>query len=267
MKNILFIGCGHMGSALLSAWIKDKNNKITVVDPLKYKHIKKKYKIDAFESANLIQNVNIFDIVVLAVTPQLVDKVLEKYKLLRFKKTCVIVSIIAGKKINILKKAIPNVSQMIRVMPNMPALVGESVSFLVSSRNTSNKNKNNIYKLFSQVGIVFWLKKEEEIDIATAISGSGPGYIFYLINALEEAANELGFNKKINQRIILQTLIGSLKLIQHSKKSSKKLANEIAIKGGTTEAGIKVLKKNNINKILSQTLKSAYKKAIFLSKK
>ena len=172
----------------------------------------------------------------------------------------------AGKKIIFLRKLLPNIKQIVRVMPNMPALIGEGVSCLVSNNYVSNVNKNKVTKLFSKVGITVWLNNEREIDIVTAISGSGPGYVFYLIDAMEKASNELGLNQKLNKKIILQTFLGSLKLLQHTGKNANELANSIAIKGGTTEAGIKVMKKNNVHRILLETFLSAYKKANLLGK-
>ena len=270
MSNILIIGCGHMGAALLDLWSKNRSYKFTVVDPLKYKIIKGKYKnkrIHSIESVKQIKNTHYFDIVVLAVKPQVIQKVLKEYKFFSFKKTCVLISIMAGKKIIFLRKLLPNIKQIVRVMPNMPALIGEGVSCLVSNNYVSNVNKNEVTKLFSKVGITVWLNNEREIDIVTAISGSGPGYVFYFIDAMEKAANNLGLNEKLNKKIILQTFLGSLKLLQYTRKNASELANSIAIKGGTTEAGIKIMKKNDIHKILLKTLLSAYQKANLLGKK
>ena len=270
MNNVLIIGCGHMGSALLDLWGKNKLYKFTVVDPLKYKIIKGKFKhkrIQSIASVKQINNTHYFDIVVLAVKPQVIERVLKEYKFFPFKKTCVLISIMAGKKIIFLKKLLPNIKQIIRVMPNMPALIGEGVSCLVSNNYVSNVNKNKVTKLFSKVGITIWLSKEREIDIITAISGSGPGYVFYLIDAMEKAANNLGLNQKLNKKIILQTFLGSLKLLQHTGKNANELANSIAIKGGTTEAGIKIMKKYDIHKILLKTLLSAYQRANLIGKK
>ena len=269
MNNVLIIGCGHMGSALLDLWSKNKLYKFTVVDPLKYKIIKGKFnnkRIQSIASVKQIKNIHYFDIVVLAVKPQAIEKVLNEYKFFSFKKTCVLISIMAGKKITFLKKLLPKIKQIVRVMPNMPALIGEGVSCLISNNYVSNLNKNKVTKLFSKVGITVWLNNEREIDIVTAISGSGPGYVFYLIDAMEKAANHLGLSKKLNKKIILQTFLGSLKLLQHSSKNASELANSIAIKGGTTEAGIKIMKKNDIHKILLKTLLSAYQKANLLGK-
>ena len=270
MNNVLIIGCGHMGSALLNLWSTNKFYKFTVVDPLKYKIIKDKFKhnrIQSIASVKQIKNTHFFDVVVLAVKPQVLERVLKEYKFFPFKKTCVLISIMAGKKIIFLRKLLPNIKQIVRVMPNMPALIGEGVSCLISNNYVSNVNKNKVTKLFSKVGITVWLNKEREIDIITAISGSGPGYVFYLIDAMEKAANNLGLNQKLNKQIILQTFLGSLKLLQHTNKNAIELANSIAIKGGTTEAGIKIMKKNDVHKILLKTFLSAYQKANLLGKK
>ena len=102
MNSVLIIGCGHMGSALLNLWSKNKFYKFTVVDPLKYKIIKGKFKhkrIQSIESVKQVKNTHYFDIVVLAVKPQVIEKVLKEYKFFPFKKTCVLISIMAGKKI------------------------------------------------------------------------------------------------------------------------------------------------------------------------
>ena len=270
MNNVLIIGCGHMGSALLDLWSKSKFYNFTVVDPLKFKINKGKYKnkrIHSLASAKQIKNTCYFDIVVLAVKPQVIERILKEYKFFSFKKTCVLISIMAGKKIIFLRKLSPNIKQIVRVMPNMPALIGEGVSCLVSNKYVSNVNKNKVTKLFSKVGITVWLNNEREIDIVTAISGSGPGYVFYLIDAMEKAANNLGLNQKLNKKIILQTFLGSLKLLQHTSKNASELTDSIAIKGGTTEAGIKIMKKNDIHKILLKTLLSAHQKANLLGKK
>ena len=152
MNNILIIGCGHMGSALLDLWSKNKLYKFTVVDPIRYKIIKAKYKdkkIKSFESVKKIENTKDYDIVVLAVKPQIIEKVLKEYKFFSFKKTCVLISIMAGKKIIFLKKLLPNIKQIIRVMPNMPALIGEGVSCIVPNKYVSKVNRNKITKFQS----------------------------------------------------------------------------------------------------------------------
>jgi pyrroline-5-carboxylate reductase len=118
-----------------------------------------------------------------------------------------------------------------------------------------------------KVGKTIWLKNESQIDKATAVSGSGPGYVFALINSFEKAAQKLGFSKNQSRELVLTTILGSIYLMQETKKEPDELEKSIAVKGGTTEAGIKNLKKSNINKIIYKTYMSAYKRAKILGKK
>ena len=111
------------------------------------------------------------------------------------------------------------------------------------------------------------MKSENQIDKATAVSGSGPGYIFTLIHAFEKAAQKLGFSKSQSRDLISSTMLGSILLMQETRKEPNELAKEIAVKGGTTEAGIKNLQNNNIDKIIFKTYISAYNKAKVLGKK
>ena len=269
MKRVLLVGCGHMGSALLNEWINLKSYSLTVVDPVSLNSLKKKYykkKVRFFDKTPNQNEIKKFDIIIFAIKPQIANKVLSEYRNFEFKKNILITSIVAGKKISFFKKNIKNVIQIVRVMPNMPALIGEGVSCLVSNKSTSKNNKKIINNLFSKVGKTIWLKNEIEIDKATAISGSGPGYIFTLIDAFEKASQQIGFPKNIAREMVLSTILGSVKLMEKTKKEPSDLANSIAVKGGTTEAGIKILQKYKPNKIMYNTFLAAYKRASKLGK-
>tara|TARA_Y100001970_G_scaffold284029_1_gene400542 strand:+ start:2670 stop:3491 length:822 start_codon:yes stop_codon:yes gene_type:complete len=269
MRKVLLVGCGHMGSALLDAWLIKKKYSFTVIDPYNFKVLKKKFKNKKIIILNSIANrldCKQFDIIIFAVKPQSASNVLKEYKHFKFKKNSVVVSIIAGKKISFYKKNLTNAHQIVRVMPNMPAAIKEGLSCLVSNKVVSRENKYRIDDLFSAVGKNIWLKTENQLDNATALSGSGPGFIFTLIDAFEKGSIRIGFSKKLSREMILKTLIGSAKLMQKVDQDPEKLANLIAVKGGTTEAGIKVLKKNNIKKIIYNTLLASYKKASKIGK-
>ena len=178
---------------------------------------------------------------------------------LTYKKNVLFISIIAGKKITFFNNFLPLKNQFIRVMPNMPALVEEGMSCLVSNKLVSKQNKYKASVLF---------KHEKELDKVTAISGSGPGYFFLFINFLEKAAAELGFNERILKQLVHQTALGSIRLLVSDNKSAEKLAQNIAIKGGTTEAAIKIFKKDNqLKKIINRAVKAAHKRAIELGNK
>ena len=267
MNKILIIGCGHMGSALLKAWTKKTNNSFSVVDPIQYKKINKNYnnKVKAFFSIEQINNVALFDIIIFAIKPQITNNVLKNLKKYKFKKKVIFVSIVAGKKINSFKNFLPNSNQFIRVMPNMPAIINEGMSCLVTNSNILNKNKNLINNLFLQVGKTLWLKKEQDINKVTAISGSGPGYIFLFVDAFEKAAFELGLSNKDTKELIHQTFLGSINLLLKQKNTALLLANNIAVKGGTTEAGLKIFKNQNmLHKTFKKVIMAAYKRSVEL---
>ena len=270
MSKVLIVGCGHMGSALVMSWLNLKSYSFTVVDPYNFNQLKNKFtrkKIDILNKAPSHKQMKTFDIIIFAVRPQIATDVLYEYQNFKLKKNIVIGSIIAGKKINFFKKRIKNANQFVRIMPNMPALVRKGISCLVSNSNLSLTNKKKLNELFLKVGKTLWLKNESQIDKATAVSGSGPGYIFTLIHAFEKAASKLGFSKNQSQDLIISTMLGSIYLMQETKKKPEELAIQIAVKGGTTEAGIKNLKNNNIDKIIFKTFMAAYKRAKILSKK
>ena len=270
MNKVLLVGCGHMGTALVNSWLNLNSYSFTVVDPFNFKKLKNKFnnkKINILNKAPIQKEINKFDIIIFAVKPQIADRVLSEYKDFEFKKNSIISSIIAGKKIIFFQKRLKNANQFVRIMPNMPALIRNGISCFVSTNNLSNKNKKTINQLFLKVGKTLWLNNESQIDKATAVSGSGPGYVYALINSFEKAAQKLGFSKKQSRELVLTTILGSIYLMQETKKEPYDLEKSIAVKGGTTEAGLKNLKNNNIDKIIYKTYMSAYKKAKILGKK
>jgi pyrroline-5-carboxylate reductase len=144
MNKILLVGCGHMGSALLNEWMNLKSHSFTVVDPLSYNFLKKKFskkKIRFFDKTPSQDEIKKFDIIIFAIKPQIAKKVLSEYNNFKFKKNILIASIVAGKKISFFKKNIKNAAQIVRIMPNMPALIGEGISCLVSNKKININNK------------------------------------------------------------------------------------------------------------------------------
>ena len=259
-----------MGSALLKSWNNKTSNYFSVVDPIKHRILKKTYKrrVSVYKSIDKIQNLKQFDIIFFAVKPQVATKVMRKLVGLKYKQNVLFVSIIAGKKISFFNNFLPRNNQFVRVMPNMPSMIEEGVSCLVTNKNTSKQNKNIVTDLFGKIGKIYWLSTEKELDKVTAISGSGPGYFFLFIDLLEKAAVELGFTRKIAKELVYQTAFGSVKLLINNSKSAERLTNDIAIKGGTTEAAIRFFKKNNqLKDMVNKAVKLAYKRANELSKK
>ncbi len=264
MKKVLLIGCGHMGNALLDSWINSYKYSLTVIDPVKYKYLKIKYKYKKLKITNSILNLDNdlnFEFIVFAVRPKDLKKVLNELANKKINRNCAFVSVIAGKKINVFRKKLKNNYNFFRVMPNMPASIGQSMNCVVSSKESSKSIKDKVYKLLSYSGKTIFLQNENQIDMATAISGSGPGFIFNLIDALERAAINLGFEKNIARTLVHQTFKGSINLLDKKNVSAEKLVKVVATKGGTTEAGLKVMKSNNIQRIFKNFTKASYKRA------
>ncbi len=263
MKNILLIGCGHMGNALLRSWLSTKSYNVIVVDNIKYNSLKKKYKnkIYVSKSISLLKSLKKIDCIVLAVKPGDLNNVLNELSVFSFNSNVSLVSIVAGKKIMFLKKKLKNIKNLFRVMPNLPASIGQSMNCIVSNQNVDIIRKNNVFNLFACSGKTLFLKNENQIDMATAISGSGPGFVFNLIDAMEKSAEKLGFNKNISKILVSQTFKGSINLYLNSTSTAKNLVDEVSTKRGTTEAGIKIMNQYKFHKAFEELTKSAYNRA------
>ena len=147
-------------------------------------------------------------------------------------------------------------------MPNMPVSVQKGITCFISNKNLSNKNKLFASNLFKYLGKVLWLKKDSDIDKVTAISGSGPAYYFLFIEFLTIAAKRLGLEEKICEPLVYQTAVGSLELLLNNNKSASELRKSIAVRGGTTEAAIKVFQdKEKFKKIILEATKAAFIKS------
>ena len=263
------IGCGHMGSALLKSWTSNTKNKFYIIDPLQYKKINNKFKnkVTTFNQIDKIKNLTTIDIIIFAVKPQIIQDVLKKFINLKFKEKILFISIVAGKKINFFNNFLQDQNQFIRAMPNMPALIDQGMTCLVANKNVDESNRKFVNSLFTFVGKTLWLKKETDINKITAISGSGPAYVFLFIDAFEQAALKLGLENKVTKNLVKQTFLGSLNLFLEANTEASILANNIAVKGGTTEAALKKFKNKKIlHKVFSEAVKAAFKKANELGK-
>lgn len=258
-----------MGNALLKTWVMNTKNSFIVIDPMQFKKINRsnKNQVKAYNSLVKIKNFNLINIVIIAVKPQITQQVMEDLKKYKFNNKTIFISIVAGKKINFFNKYLSKNNQFVRVMPNMPAMINYGMSCLLANKNVSKKNKIIVNSLFSKVGKTLWLKNESEINKVTAISGSGPGYIFLIVDAFEKAALQLGLGEKSTKKLVHQTFLGSINLLLKEKQKASILVKNIAVKGGTTEAGLNEFKKNKVlYKIFKNVVKAAYGRAIQLGK-
>jgi len=258
-KKIILVGCGKMGPAMLAGWISRGIDlaSVVAVDPV----AEETYGIVPLRSNDEIPEDFNPDFIVFAVKPDIIKSVCENYK--RFKnKDVVFLSIAAGKDITILSSYLGKDTSIIRAMPNIPALISEAVTVAAANDNVTEEQKANATQLLEAIGMVYWVDNEDIMDAVTAISGSGPAYVFYFIECLINAAKELGLPEKLASPLAIQTVLGSAKLLYSSEESPESLREKVTSPNGTTAAALEVLMAdNNLKKLISEATKAAERRA------
>lgn len=261
------IGAGVMGGTIVRSLLASKaflNNQILVADPDQKKlgSLNKKYQIKVFNQNDRL--VRHCQIIILAVKPQHFQEVAESIsKPIRADK--LFISIMAGINIKTLIKYLGH-KNLIRTMPNLAARVEKSITVWYASRFVSNKSKLLLRKILKSIGEEIEVKNEREIDVATAVSGSGPAYIFYLMEIFEKAGLLLDFEKSKIKKLTDYTFEGALRLYKNTQESTYSLREKVTSKGGTTEAAFKILKAKKVDQIWIKAIIAAYRRALKLQK-
>ena len=256
-----FIGGGNMAEALIRGLVKEGKRDIIVSDPIdeRRRYLENCYGVKTTPSNQEV--VNLSDIIVIAVKPQNIKEVLEEIKDSVTEKHTV-VSIAAGIPISLIQKYLKT-DKLIRAMPNFAATVGEAITVLALCECLEMKIVAPVRDIFMSVGKVMTLP-EHFMNLVTAISGSGPGFLCYIIEEFINVATELGFTEDIAKELIIQTFIGTAKLLD-SGLPPDRIRQKVTSPGGTTEAGLKVLSDGTLAKILKETLLAASNRAKELS--
>jgi pyrroline-5-carboxylate reductase len=261
-QKLAIIGVGNMGKAIVSGLLAQKTIKpenLLLSDP---HHV----SLEVFEEQGIIlcstneEAVDKADIILLAVKPQAFPLLLKELKN-SLSKDQLIISIAAGIEIQSIKQAFSSTQPVVRVMPNLCATVGESMSVWVKSKEVTKEQEQVVKALLQAVGQEVLLDKEELIDAVTAISGSGPAYVFYLTELLEHSAQTLGIPEKAAKLLARQTIIGSAKVLGQSEKSAKELRLQVTSKGGTTEAAFEKFEESNLKKVFFNGIRAAHERA------
>jgi pyrroline-5-carboxylate reductase len=265
MQNTLFIGGGNMAFAILGGLIGNgvPASAFHVLDPspeaaAKMSTLKVQCTTDWPD--NFLP-----DIVVLAVKPQLMQSVLNSQA--AHLKNMLIISIAAGVSVaQIQDWSQQHHARVVRCMPNTPALVSQGVSGLFFTANCSEEDRNIARQIFSSCGEVLIMNHEDEINAVTAISGSGPGYVFFMMEALAMAAKNLGFNETQANLLVSQTFLGAATLAKQSDDSFATLREKVTSKGGTTFAGLEQLRTLGVQEAIDSAAKAACARAVELQK-
>ena len=272
MKNVILLGYGKMGSSIAKGWrLKKLNFNFFVVE--KVSNLRKVAIKDGFnayedlEQLTQFVKINSDDVIFLAVKPQQMKETIKPLFKLNFK-NIVFISIAAGLSISWFQNQINKSAKIVRAMPNLPASIGVGVTGYCQTNNLSDNDINNANNLLCAFGKVIYLSSEKLIDVVTAISGSGPAYIFYLVEVLSKIGKENGLLEQDSKTLALETLIGSAKLLELSKMDPEILKKNVTSPGGTTEAGLKILEsmETGLYPLLDLTIKNAKKRALDLNK-
>ncbi|OGX05484.1 MAG: pyrroline-5-carboxylate reductase [Omnitrophica bacterium RIFCSPLOWO2_12_FULL_50_11] len=255
-QKIGLIGCGNMGSAILSGLFRKRlaqPNQVYVYDRDRAKTIsaRQRFRVTAAGSnSDLIRH---GEIILLAVKPQDLSMVAGQIRTSLTEETLTIISILAGTPVRKLRRFLGTRPQIVRAMPNLGAQVSEAVTAITGSNGTALAIAE---KIFSGCGKVIRLP-EKYFDLVTAVSGSGPAYFFYLMELLVRVARSKGISEKAAQLLAVQTALGAGKLAEASPSSPAKLREMVTSKKGTTEAAIQFLKKNGFAEIFSGAVERA----------
>ena len=239
-QTLLLVGCGKMGTALLRGWLSAglDATQFYVQEPnpdaaLSALGVHLDVETAALEAAKP-------SVIILAVKPQLAVEVLPPIALLAAPETLV-VSLMAGVSINTMSDLLGGEAAFVRTMPNTPAAMGEGMTALYASSGTQDAQKETAQALLAAVGQTVWLDNEKSIDAVTAISGSGPAYVFHMVEALAAAAVNLGLPQDMAGQLAAQTVIGSAAMLRDDGADPRQLRVNVTSPGGTTEAALDVL--------------------------
>jgi len=258
MEKIGFIGAGSMAEAIVAGLIKGKVFKaeqITVLNRSnseRLNELSSKYGIKTtHDKQKLVRDASI---VVLAMKPKDVKAGLEGVQHLIHDQ--VIVSVLAGISINTITNILGKEAAIVRAMPNTSAAILKSATAIAGSKNVTSSQMNKCKTLFEAIGICK-IVEENQLDAVTGLSGSGPAYIYYLVEAMEKAAVEVGLDPFVARDLIVQTLLGASEMIAVSDKHPSQLRKEVTSPNGTTEAGISILKEKQVEEAFISCIKRA----------
>ncbi len=267
-KKIGFLGMGNMGYAILKGLMESKSfepSHILASDKRKeaLDRVSREYSIKILNSnRDLVAG---SDVIIIAVKPQNIDEVLKEIKD-RIKEDQLLISIAAGIPLRKIRDLIGKDLPMIRVMPNTPALVQKGATALSRGQITREKHMEFAKKIFEPVGETVEVE-EDLMDAVTAVSGSGPGFVFRIMEHMVDAALSVGLEREVALDLVLQTFLGAAYLAKHSKEPLSRLREMVTSPGGTTAAGLAVMDEMGLGELIRKVIEAAWRRSRELGEK
>lgn len=265
--KVLVIGAGNMGLTYAQGMSKSKllkKKNIMVLDKSDEK-LEEVDQISYFDAySELHECVPQADIIFIAVKPYHAEPLFKKISSL-VTSDQIVISIMAGITIKTIKSLL-GLQKIVRAMPNLPAKVGEGVTSYVASSKVSRLEMIVVESLLDTTGKSIQVNNENLIDASTGISGSGPAYVFYFMQSMMEAAQQMGFTRNESKVLVSQTFTGAVELFNQSDLSPNSWMEKVASKGGTTRAALDSMEDNNVNELIKDAAFAAFNRAIELGK-
>jgi len=274
--RLAFIGCGVMAEAIIAGLLRKKlvgPEQIAGSHPrqARREEMHVKYGIEMFENNRDAvtevspENADASSMIVLAIKPQRLNRVLQELKGALVKEQLV-VSIVAGAKIETIAEELLHAS-IVRTMPNTPAQIGEGVTAWTASAEVSEEQERQVCAVLEALGKAVRVENERQIDMATALSATGPTYVFLMMEALIDAGVHMGFSRHVAQELVHQMMLGSVLFARESHKHPAELRNMVTSPGGTSAEAIYQMEKGSLRTVLSKAVGSAYQRAESLGRR
>jgi pyrroline-5-carboxylate reductase len=260
--KIAFIGGGAMGEAMLAAALEDGLAKpeaiwVSDVSQARRKFLVQKYGVAVMDSN--LEAISGKDIVILAVKPQNLAEVMAELAG-QLKPTQLVLSIIAGTRMATLSEGLKH-NVIVRAMPNTPAQIGEGMSVWTATPEVSEEQKGLAGAILGAMGVELYVDDEKYLDMATAVSGSGPAYFFLMVESLIDAAVAIGLPREMARQLVLQTMLGSGRLVQRSDEEPSELRRRVTSPGGTTAQALEQFEQGEFTELVKRAVKAAYDRA------
>jgi pyrroline-5-carboxylate reductase len=259
--RIAFIGGGAMGEAMARCLLTKKlagpqNMVVSDVSAVRRELLKREYGIRALpDNREAMKN---SDLIILAVKPQNLSQVMDEIKGLASEQ--LVLSIVTGATLSSLCRGL-NHSCVVRAMPNMPAQIGEGMTVWTATTETEVRHRKLAQIVLGALGKEIYVGDEKYLDMATALSGSGPAYVFLFIEALIDAGVHIGLPRDMAQALALQTILGSTRTVEMTGKHPADLRNMVTSPAGTTTEGLLQLEKRRFRSLILEAVAAAYRKA------
>jgi pyrroline-5-carboxylate reductase len=261
--SLVLVGAGKMGGAMLEGWLRSGADpaRIAIIDPAPPPEIGKLIQDSKLRFNAEPGDVRDCEIVVIAVKPQSADEALSRIAALKSARPLVL-SVVAGKRIGYFEKYFGADAAVVRSMPNTPAAVGRGITAMAANRNVTAQQKVLAEALLSAVGEVVTVSDEMLLDAVTAVSGSGPAYVFYLTECMTEAGKKLGLSEELATELARATVAGAGELMMRSGLPASTLRQNVTSPKGTTYAALKVLmRENGMMALFEEALREAARRS------